>query len=216
MTFTCIVSIMTLVILYIYLHLWSLGWVWVSEWAPPSCDYVDGISVCTMYVFTCITSTMVIPYCVLIQNYMKTFSKCKLALIVTPSNATLTVSSSSCSTTWILAVRVLLRRKDKVSLMTKRNTESVEIEKWLKKAIAGDFLCASGEVMLFVDSMSKVSWSWNQHMQSISVAFEPGKEILFINRKSPCNICIQASPKIVLQSSTCSCIFNYIHGHLPP
>ena len=86
--------------------------------------------VCTcMYVCTCITCTVVIPYCVLIQNYMKTFSKCKLALIVTPSNATLTVSSSSCSTTWILVVRVLLRRKDKVSLMTKRNTESVEIEK---------------------------------------------------------------------------------------
>ena len=84
---------------------------------------------------------------------MKTFSKCKLALIVTLSNATLTVTSSSCSTTWILAVRVLLRRKDiKVSLMTKRNTESIEIEKWLKKAIAGDFLCALGEAMLFVDS----------------------------------------------------------------
>ena len=162
--------------------------------------------------FVCITCTVVIPYCVLIQNYMKTFSKCKLALIVTPSNATLTISSSSCSTTWILAVRVLLRIKDKVSLMTKRNTESVEIEKWLKKAIAGDFLCASGEAMLFVDS--KVSWSWYQHMQSISVAFEPGREILFINRKSPS--CIQASPKIVLQSSTGSCIFNYIHWHPPP
>ena len=39
-----------------------------------------------------------------------------------------------------------------LSLMTKRNTESVELEKWLKKAIAGDFLCASGEVILFVDS----------------------------------------------------------------
>ena len=42
----------------------------------------------------------------------------------------------------------------KVSLTTKRNTESVEIEKRLSEAgleIAGDFLCASEE-MLFIDS----------------------------------------------------------------
>ena len=45
--------------------------------------------------------------------------------IVTPSN-----------------VRILLRRKGKVSLTPKRNTESIEIEKWLKKEIAGDLVQA--------------------------------------------------------------------------
>ena len=45
--------------------------------------------------------------------------------------------------------------KGKVSLMTKKNTESIEIEKRLsasrKEQISGNFLCASKK-MLFVDS----------------------------------------------------------------
>ena len=40
---------------------------------------------------------------------------------------------------------------DKVSLMTKRNTKSIEIKKWLKKQIAGDFLRAGNDILL-VDS----------------------------------------------------------------
>ena len=54
----------------------------------------------------------------------------------------------------------------KVSLMTKRNAESIEIEKWLKKEISGDFLCA-GDDILFVNSIML-----------------------------PCNVCTQAHPKI--------------------
>ena len=37
--------------------------------------------------------------------------------------------------TWVLVARILLRRKGKVSLMAKRNTESVEIEKQQKKEV---------------------------------------------------------------------------------
>ena len=69
---------------------------------------------------------------------------------------------SQALSTWILGARILLRRKGKVSLTTKRNTESIEIEKRLKKGIAGDFLRA-GEEMLFVNS--KVSWSQNSLFQ---------------------------------------------------
>ena len=49
---------------------------------------------------------VVIPYYVLIQNYMKTFSKCKQAPTHRHTNATFTVST--CSS--ILAVRILLWR----------------------------------------------------------------------------------------------------------
>ena len=62
-----------------------------------------------------------------------------------PPSLSLTLS------TWILAARIPLRRKGIVSLMTKRNTESIEIEKWLKKEIAGYFLRA-GKEMLFINS----------------------------------------------------------------
>ena len=62
-----------------------------------------------------------------------------------PPSLSLTLS------TWILAARISLRRKGIVSLMTKRNTESKEIEKRLKKEIAGDFLQA-GKEMLFINS----------------------------------------------------------------
>ena len=55
-----------------------------------------------------------------------------------PINATFTVSGSF--------------NTGKVSLMTKRHTESVEIEKWLKKEIVRDFLHA-GEEILFVNSI---------------------------------------------------------------
>ena len=60
-------------------------------------------------------------------------------------------SLSLALSTWILAARTPLRRKGIVSLMTKRNTENKEIEKRLKKEIAGDFLHA-GEEMLFINS----------------------------------------------------------------
>ena len=53
---------------------------------------------------------VVIPYYVLIQNYMKTFSKCKQAPTHRHTNATFTVST--CRS--ILAVRILLWRKGKV------------------------------------------------------------------------------------------------------
>ena len=66
-----------------------------------------------------------------------------------------------------------------LSLMMKRNIQSVEKEKRLKKEIR-DFLHA-GEEMLFINS--KVSSSRNQHIKSISVAFEPGEEMLFVNSK---------------------------------
>ena len=58
-------------------------------------------------------------------------------------------SLSQAFSTWILAAE----EKAKVSLTTKRNTESIEIhvKKQLKKEIAGDFLCAEDR-MLFVDS----------------------------------------------------------------
>ena len=40
-------------------------------------------------------------------------------------------------------------------------------------------LSCAGREMLFVDK--KVSSSQNQHVQSISVVFEPGKEMMFID-----------------------------------
>ena len=86
------------------------------------------------------------------SNYVTTSVKCKQV----PTHHH-TVQCHACNTpsqalsTRILGARILLRRKGKVSLMTKRNTESVEIEKRLKKGIAGDFLCTDEE-MLFVDS----------------------------------------------------------------
>ena len=51
----------------------------------------------------------------------------------------------------ILVAMILLRRKGKISLTMKRNTEIVAIEKRLKKEVAGDFLCTGGE-MLFIDN----------------------------------------------------------------
>ena len=39
-------------------------------------------------------------------------------------------------------------------------------------------------------------------MQLVSVAFELGKEMLFVNSKLPCNGCTQTHLKIVLQSSS--------------
>ena len=89
--------------------------------------------------------------------------------------------------------------KKRLSKLDSKEKQSVEREKQLKKEIVGNFLCA-GEKMLFVDS--KVNWSRNQHIKLISVAFEPGKEMLFADSKPPCNGCTQTHLKIILQSSS--------------
>ena len=40
-----------------------------------------------------------------------------------------------------------------------------------------------------------------QHVQSISVGFEPGEEMMFVDSKSPCNVCTQARPKMLIKFS---------------
>ena len=140
---------------YLISYMISIPWLG-QTWASPT--IVDSISV---YGHSILHSNSKLH-----ENlwYMQT-SAHTLSHRPMPPSLSLTLS------TWILAARIPLRRKGEVSLMTKRNTESIEIEKWLKKEIAGDFLRA-GEEMLFINS--KVSWSPNQHIQSISVAFESG------------------------------------------
>ena len=88
-------------------------------------------------------------YYVLTKNYMKTLSKCKLAS--THCHTVQCHMSQALRSTRILVARILLRRKGKVSLMSKINTDSKEIEKQLKKEISGDFLQAGKEI-LFIDS----------------------------------------------------------------
>ena len=65
-----------------------------------------------------------------------------------PSNATFTVFSSFNMDS---GGEDTTEEKGKVSLMMKRNTESIEIEKQLKKEIARGLLRA-GEEMLFINS----------------------------------------------------------------
>ena len=81
-----------------------------------------------------------------------TFSKCKLSALTAsmPCFPTLPVSNSFNMDSGSEAM-IVLRRKGVVSLTMKRNTESVEIEKRLKKEIAVDFLRV-GKEMLFADS----------------------------------------------------------------
>ena len=97
-------------------------------------------------------------------------------------------TSSHCSTpqslslallTWTFAARILPRRKGKVSYTTKwnrecRNRKTAE-ERDCRRLFLQTKRCCS--------STSKVSWSRNQHIQLISVAFEPGEEVLFIDSK---------------------------------
>ena len=138
---------------YMIIHV-SIPWLG-QAWASPTITWLfDGISI---YGHSILRSNSKLH-----ENlwYMQTSAHTSSHHPMPPS---LTLS------TWILAARIPLRRKGKVSLMTKRNTES--IEKRLKKETAGDFLHA-GEEMLFINS--KVSWSQYQQIQSISVAFEPG------------------------------------------
>ena len=81
------------------------------ERAPPLCDCVDGMYVCMcVCMYVC---TVVIPYYVLIQNYMTTSVKCKQV----PAHRYITVhlpmphsldSLSQAVSTWILAARILL------------------------------------------------------------------------------------------------------------
>ena len=78
-------------------------------------------------------------------------------------NATFTVSSSFNMDSG--GKNTAEEKGNLVSLMMKRNTVSVEIEKRLKKETARDFLCAYEE-MLFVNS--KVSRSRNQHNYTVN------------------------------------------------
>ena len=84
--------------------------------------------------------TVVIPYYVLIQNYMKPFCKCKLfPHIITPPmpcSPTLPVSSSFNMDS---GGEDTAEEKRHSNLDDEENTESIEIEKQLKKKIAGDF-----------------------------------------------------------------------------
>ena len=160
-----------------------------QAWANPTITWLCGWHFC-MYV------EMYGGHSVLLSNSKlhETFGKCKLTL---SHHHTI-----QCHIPCLKVVRILLRRKGKVSnsLTMKKNTENIEIEKRQKKEMARKFLCPDKK-MLFVNS--KVSWSQNQHIHSISVAFEPGKEMLFVDdSKSQCNICTQVHPKIVLQSSS--------------
>ena len=70
---------------------------------------------------------------------MKTFGKCKLVPRHTLSHRPIPHSLSQALSTWILAASILLRRKGQVSLTTKRNTDSIEIEKQLKKRLLETF-----------------------------------------------------------------------------
>ena len=135
---------------------------------------------------------VVIPYYILIQNYMKTSANANwYPHIVTPSNATFTVSSSLNMDS---GGKDTAEEKGKASSMSKRRTESVEIEKQLKKEMTRDFLRPRDVVRRQKGQLKS--------KKSISVAFEPGEEMLFVNSKSLCNVYTQARPKIVLQSSS--------------
>ena len=75
----------------------------------------------------------------------------------------MSLSLSQAFSTWIPAARILLRKKGKVSLTTKRNRERRDIMKQkqkqlMNKEIAEDFLHA-GEEILFVDCKSPSNYS---------------------------------------------------------
>ena len=119
-------------------------------------DYLNGhepeqthhhVTVLMEFLYVCIYNGH--SYYVLTKNYMKTLSKCKLAS--THCHTVQCHMSQALRSTRILVARILLRRKGKVSLMSKINTDSKEIEKQLKKEISGDFLQAGKEI-LFIDS----------------------------------------------------------------
>ena len=56
----------------------------------------------------------------------------------------------------------------KVSLMTKRNTKSIEIEKWLKKEIAREFIPA-GEEILFIDNIISCNVCTQAHPKIVTL-----------------------------------------------
>ena len=129
--------------------------------------------------------TVVIPYYVLIRNYMKTFGKCNLA----PTHH----HTVQCH----IHFHKLFQhgfwhweyswgeKAIKVSLTVKR---SIEIEKWLKKEIAGDFLCA-GDEMLFVDSRISIYSRFQLRLNQV-------KRCCLLQQQVACDVCTQACPKL--------------------
>ena len=49
-----------------------------------------------------------------------------------------------------------------------------------------------------VDSNGSAGATISMNIQSSSVAFEPGEEMLFVDSKSPCNVCTQARHKVAV------------------
>ena len=109
----------------------------------------------------------------------------------TLSNHPMPQSLSLALSTWILPAKILLRRKGKVSLTTKRNTESVEIEKWLKR-LPETYVkrCCLSTARSAEASISIYS--------QIQLRLKQAKRCcLSTASQSPCNVCTQACPKIV-------------------